>query len=412
MSHGWLGFFIFPLIALLFSARRQAIDYKFCVIALLLQLVFCVLIHKVSFVQQGFLWASEGVNHLKTATCEGTKFVFGYLGGQDCPFETKDPSKMFIFAFQALPMIIVISALSMLLFYWGILPAIVKGFSYVLRRTLNIGGALGLCASAKVFLGQTDAPLLIRPYLSKLTRSELFSVMTAGMATTSASAMPIYASLLEGHVIHPLSHVLAASFISIPAALLISRIIEPETSAKTEGDLADPYPFSGSMDAIAKGTQDGLQLYLILIAVLIVALALVKLSNMILGIFPDVAGSALSLERTAGWVMGPVTWVMGVPWAEAVKAGELLGTKTILNEIIAFIQFQGADALSASSKIIMIYGLCGFANLSSIGIQIAGLGTLVPSRRDDVIALAPKALLAGTLASCLSGSMVGFVLSF
>ncbi len=412
MSHGWLGFLIFPLIAFLFSIQRKAVDLKFCFLALLMQLVFALLIHKVPYIQQGFLSVSEGVNHLKTATTEGTKFVFGYLGGQDSPFQVQNPSKLFIFAFQALPMIIVISALSMVLFYWKILPFLVKGFSWALRRSLNIGGALGLCASAKVFLGQTDAPLLIRPYLSKLTRSELFSVMTAGMATTSASAMPIYASLLEGQVAHPLSHILAASFISIPAALLMSRLMIPEEQDKTEGDLADPYPFSSTMDAIARGTQDGLSLYLSLIAVLIVALAIVKLMNMILGCLPDLGGEAISLERCAGLLMAPITWLMGVPWAEASRAGELLGTKIILNEIIAFIQFPKDPALSPASKIIMIYGLCGFANLSSIGIQIAGLGTLAPTRRLDIIALAPKALLAGTLASCLSGSMVGFIMSF
>lgn len=411
MNHGWLGLLIFPLLAWVLSTDRRRIDLKFCLMALGLQIIFCLIIHKVPLIQKGFLLISQGINQLKIATLEGTQFVFGYLGGNACPFEVKDTSKLFIFAFQALPMLMVISALSMLLFYWGVLPAIVKGFSWALRRTLKIGGALGVCAASKAFLGQTDAPLLIRPYLARLSKSELFSVMTAGMATTSATAMPLYASLLEGHIANPLIHILAASFISIPGALLMSRLVIPETQQETGGDLSEPYPFSSSMDALARGTQDGLNLYLSLIAVLIVALAVVKLMNMVLGTLPALGGKALSLERIAGMLMAPLTWAMGIPWEESFKAGELLGTKAMLNEIIAFINFDKADTLSGHSKLMMIYALCGFANLSSIGIQIAGLGTLAPCRRQEIIALAPKALVAGTLASCLSGTIVGLVLS-
>lgn len=407
MTHGWLGFILFPLIAYIFSTYRKGVDVKFCALAFCLQVLFCFIIHKIPQVQKIFFFISQGIYHLKAATLEGTQFVFGYLGGQTPPFSVTDSSKLFIFAFQALPMMIVISALSMVLFYWGVLPVLVRGFAWALRRTLNIGGALGVCAAAKAFLGQTDAPLLIRPYMAKLSRSELFSVMTLGMATTSATAMPIYASLLEGYVHYPLTHILAASFISIPGGLFIARIIVPETHEKTQGDLTEPYAFSSTMDALSKGVQDGLNLYLNLIAMLIVALALVKLTNSILGALPLVDGSALSLERLFGLLMAPIAWCMGIPWHEALRAGALLGTKTILNEMIAFMHFPQAS-LSGRSQMIIIYGLCGFANLSSIGLQIAGLGALAPGRRQDIIALAPRALLAGTLASCLSGAMMGF----
>lgn len=409
MSHGWLGLVVFPVIAFLLSSGKKEVDGRFCLMSLILLIAMGYLIHKTPYVKEAFLSLSHGIQQIKVATLEGTKFIFGYLGGGPCPFETTDPGACFIFAFQALPMIIVISALSMLLFHWGVIQAMVKGFSWALRKTLNIGGALGVCSASKAFLGQTDALLLIRPYVQRLTQSELFTVMTLGMATTSATAMPIYADLLVGHIDQPLGHILAASFMGIPSALLIARIMMPEKQRATEGDLAAPYEFNGSIDALSRGTQDGLHLFLSLAAILIVALAVVKLFNMIMGVFPPVMGAPLTLERISGWIMAPITWVMGVPWDEAMKAGGLLGTKTIMNEIVAFIQLGKTQGLSPSSTLIMVYGLCGFANLSSIGIQIASIGTLVPQRRKDVIQLAPRALMAGTLASCLSASVIGLI---
>jgi CNT family concentrative nucleoside transporter len=404
---GILVFFIFP-VAL--SENRGRIDYKFVVLGLAVQIFLAVMITKIAFVQSSFLWVSEGINKLKCATCEGTKFVFGYLGGGDVPFLMKEGASPFIFAFQPLPMVMVVSAISMLLFHWRILPIIVRGFSWALRKTLNIGGALGVCAAAKVFLGQTEAPLLIRPYLSQFTRSELFTVMTAGMATTSASIMILYGQILENTIQNPISHILTASIINIPAAITISRIMIPQTGEDTSGELVLPYHFSGAMDAVSQGASDGMKLFLNIIAMLIVALALVAIANYILGTFPDFNNEAVTLQRLLGFFMAPVTWLMGIPWEEAKAAGNLLGTKTILNEVVAFIDLSNLkSALSSHTNLIMTYALCGFANLSSIGIQIGGLGTMVPERRAEIISLGFRALIAGTIASCLSGTIMGLL---
>ena len=404
------GVGVFLVFSFLLSENRRRIDYKFVALGLSLQVFLAFLITKIPVVQNGFLWVSDGINKLKCATCEGTKFVFGYLGGGDIPFMVKEGATPFIFAFQPLPMVMVVSALSMLLFHWRVLPFLVKIFSWGLRKTLNIGGALGVCAAAKVFLGQTEAPLLIRPYLGKFTRSELFTVMTAGMATTSASIMILYGQILENTIPHPISHILTASIISIPAAITISRIMIPQTGEDTSGEMVLPYHFSGAMDAVSQGASDGMKLFLNIIAMLIVALALVALVNYMLGVFPELNHQPLTLQRLLGFIMGPVTWLMGIPWEEAKTAGNLLGTKTILNEVVAFIDLsQLKSTLSPHTNLIMTYALCGFANLSSIGIQIGGLGTMVPERRSEIISLGFRALIAGTIASCLSGSVMGLL---
>ncbi|MBA4117813.1 MAG: nucleoside:proton symporter [Candidatus Puniceispirillum sp.] len=412
VAQALLGLVVFLGIAWAVSENRRAFDGRTVLMGLALQVILATIILKVGFVQSAFLWIAQGIGSLKDATCEGTKFVFGYLGGGECPFELKHETSPFIFAFQALPMVIVISAISMLLFHWKVLPYLVRSFSHVLRKTLRIGGALGVCCAAKVFLGQTEAPLLIRPYLGKVSRSELFTVMTAGMATTSASLMVLYGSILENTIASPISHILTASIISIPAAIVISRIMVPQTKGDdTSGEMVVPYEFSGSMDAVSRGAQDGLQLFLAVIAMLITMLALVKLLNIFLAIFPPVGGEALSLQRIFGYVFAPITWLMGIDWKEAIPAGNLLGTKTALNEVLAFVGLSElpAGTLSDHTKTIMTYALCGFANLGSIGIQIGTMGTLAPERRTEIISLGFKALLAGTIASCMSGTLVGML---
>lgn len=406
------GLFIFLFFSWLLSENRKNIHFKFTITGVFIQFILAFLILKVGIINDVFLFVSNGISALKSATGEATKFVFGYLGGGDTPFSLcNNGTSPFIFAFQALPMLIVISAISMLLFHWRILPFLVRGFSWALQRTLNVGGALGVCSAAKVFLGQTEAPLLIRPYFSKLSRSELFSVMTAGMATTSASIMVVYSTILENTVDNPISHILTASIISIPAALTISRLMVPQEEEAASGELVNPYNFSGSMDAISQGASDGMKLYLNIIAMLIATLALVALVNAILEAFPLISGSPLTLQRIFGFIMAPVTWLMGISWEEATIAGNLLGTKTVLNEVIAFIELAALpkQILSKHTDLIMIYALCGFANLSSIGIQIGGLGTMAPERRNEIIALGFKAVIAGTLSNCMSGTIVGIL---
>jgi CNT family concentrative nucleoside transporter len=411
VAQGLFGLCIFLAIGWLLSENRKKINYFSALTGVGVQILCALITTRIEWVRAGFLKASEGINVLKTATMSGTSFVFGHLGGGELPFTLKDGSNAFVFAFQPLPMIMVISALSMLLFHWRILPAIVRGLSWGFRKTLGIGGALGVCAAAKVFLGQTDAPLLIRPYLNKLSRSELFTVMTAGMATTSASIMILYATILETTISDPISHILTASIISIPAAIVISRLIVPQEGATTEGNMVMPYHFSGSMEAVSQGAGDGMKLFLNIIAMLVVMLALVALVNAILESLPFIGGQAITLQRIFGRIMAPVTWLMGISWQESFAAGKLLGTKTVLNEVMAFIdltQLPKGD-LSPRSNLIMMYALCGFANFSSIGIQIGGLGTMAPERRSEIISLGFKALIAGTIASCMSGTVIGLL---
>ncbi len=404
-----LGICFFVSVCWALSENRKSVKFKQVGGGLLIQALLAVIILRVPFVRGIFSYISEGVTALKEATLQGTTFVFGYLGGASIPFEAK--GNTFIFAFQALPMLIVISALSMLLFHWGILPRLVKGISWAFRKTLGIGGALGVCSAAKVFLGQTDAPLVVRPYLKNMERSEIFSIMCMGFATTSATIIGLYALVLEKVVPHSMIHILTASLISVPAALTLSRIVVP-ANQKTEGNLIMPYEFSGSMDAVAKGTADGTRLFINIIAMLIVFVALVALVNKILGLFPDFMGSAITLQRVLGVFMSPVAWLMGIPWHEANLAGSLLGIKTVLNEFFAFTELAtvGDTGLSVHSRIIMTYAICGFANISSIGIMIGGLGGLVPEKREEIISLSWKALVVGTLSSCLSGTVVGILL--
>lgn len=431
LLQGFFGLFAFLGIGWLISENRKGIDKRAVTYAVLLQVALAILTTQVGYVRSFLLWISNGILALKQATVAGTSFVFGFLGGGDLPFQLKEGASSFIFAFQPLPMIMVVSALSMLLFHWGILPVVVRAFSFAFRKTLHMGGALGVCSAAKVFLGQTEAPLLIRPYLKHLTRSELFSVMTLGMATTSATIMVLYATLLEGTIAYPISHILTSSVISVPAAIAISRIIVPQNGLHTEGDLVMPYEFAGAMDAVSTGASDGMKLFLNIIAMLIVVLALVALTNaglegltnLLLWFYsylPNVLGlsestlnnpTPVTLQQVFGLVMQPITWLMGIPWSEAFHAGELLGTKTVLNEIMAFIGLKGLPegALSARTNVMMTYALCGFANFSSIGILIGGLGSMAPERRGEVIELGFKAMIAGTIASCMSGTIIGLL---
>lgn len=411
IGQGVFGILVFLGIAWLFSENRAAVQKRDIVLGVGLQIGLAIIITQFPLVRLAFESLSKGVEVLKQSTQVGTQFVFGYLGGGPVPFTVTPDSgaSTFIFALQALPTIIVMSALSMLLFHWQVLPAIVRLFSLALRRTLRIGGALGVVAASKVFLGNLEAPLLVRPYLKNFSRCELFTVMTCGMATTAASVMALYTSILEGTIPNPISHILTASIISIPAAITLSRILIPHEGAMTSGTLVAPYRFSNWMDAVSRGTSDGLTIFLHVMAMLIVVLALVSLLNAFLALLPAIGGEPITMQRCLGYVMAPVTWLMGIPWEEAATAGKLLGTKTVLNEVVAFLELSKLtrSELSAHSALIMTYALCGFANFSAIGIAIGGIGSMVPERRDEIVALGVKSVFAGTLATCMSGALIG-----
>src|SRR6476661_5366514 len=408
------AFGLFALLAIgwIISENRRAISWRRCFASLLLTLVLAVLLLKIPALKVAFAVVNDAVNAIAAATRAGTSFVFGYLGGAPLPFEPRIPGSEFILAFQALPVVLVVSVLTTLLFYWRILPPIVRGFSWLLERTLGVGGAVGLSTSANIFLGMVEAPLFIRPYLAQLSRSILFLVMTGGMAGIAGTVLVIYATVLGPLIPNAAAHFVIASVMGAPAAILISLIMVPEREALRTGGTAVPEVAkvaSSTMDAIVRGTAAGLELLLNICAMLIVLVALVHLANAIIGVLPPVAGAPITLQRVLGIVMAPVCWLMGIPWDQAVTAGGLMGIKTILNEFIAYVELSKlpADALDPRSRLILLYAMCGFANFGSLGIMIAGLGTMAPDRRDDVLSLGLKSIVSGTIATCLMGAIVG-----
>lgn len=400
------------LIAVLLSENRRAVSPRLLLAGLAIQLGLALLLLKVPAAQMLFLMLNHAVDAVQAATRAGTSFVFGYVGGGPTPWTATDPAAGFVLAFQALPLVLVISAVSALLYHWRILPLVVRGASRLLERSLGVGGAVGVSASATAFLGMIEAPLLIRPYVALLSRGELFLVMTTGMATIAGTVMVLYATFLAGTIPDPIGHLLTASLISIPAAIVIGRTMIPDPARTGAARLEQVHAYSGAMDAVVQGTLDGVRLLVGICAMLVVLVALVSLANAALGVLPEINGAALTLQRLLGWAMAPIAWMMGIPSAEIVTAGGLLGTKIVLNELMAYLDLAHlpAGALGERSKLIMTYGLCGFANLGSLGILIAGLSVMAPSRRGDIVALGGRAIIGGTLASCLTAAVVGLLL--
>jgi CNT family concentrative nucleoside transporter len=408
----------FGVIALLGIAwalgeNRSRVSLRQAAIGLALTIVAAVILLKLPVVTRAFSSINDAVSTIAAASRAGTSFVFGYLGGGALPFDLKNPGADFVLALQALPVVLVISVLTSLLFYWRILPPIVRGMAWLLERTLGIGGAVGLSTAANIFLGMVEAPLFIRPYLAQLTRSELFLVMTGGMAGIAGTVLVLYATFMAPLIPDASAHFVIASVLSAPAAILVSLIMVPETEdRRTGGLLANPDASATStIDAIVKGTSAGIELLVNIIALLLVFVALMYLMNAILMMMPTVGGNTLSVQRLLGYVMAPVCWLMGLPWDQALTAGSLMGVKTILNELIAYVQLAklGPDALDARSRLIMLYALCGFANFASLGIMIGGLGTMAPERRNEINALGVKSIVSGTLTTCLMGAIVGML---
>jgi CNT family concentrative nucleoside transporter len=408
--HGIFGMAAMAAVALVFSEDRKAIRWKTVAAALGLQVVLAVVLLKLPGTRQLFFLLNAMVQALQQATETGTSFVFGYLGGGAPPFPTRPGASTYILALRGLPIILVASALSSLLFYWRLLPKVVHGFSWLLQRSIGVGGAEGLAASANVFLGMVEAPLFIRPYLTRLSRGELFSLMTCGMATIAGTVMVLYASILGPVIPDAMGHLLVASIISAPAAIAVARIVSPTPKGLSTGVQEVDAPEAGSaMEAITNGTLQGLTLLLNVVAMLVVLVALVALVNIGLGWLPEVGGQPLTLERILGWIMAPLVWAIGIPWSESAAAGSLMGTKTVLNEFLAYLQMEQlpAGALSERSRMVMTYAMCGFANPGSLGIMIGGLGAMAPERRAEIVALGFKSILAGTLATAMTGALVG-----
>jgi len=404
-----LGIVAILLLAWILSENKRAFPFRTVVAGLALQVGLALLLLKVPVAREALYSLNGVVTALTTATKAGTSFVFGMVGGADPPFTVTNPKGMVNFAFGILPLVIVISALSALLWHWKILPIIVKAVAFVLRKLLGVGGAVGLGGGSMVFLGNVEGLLVIRPYLSKLTRAEMFILFTVGMAVCSGTVFVLYAMILKDVLPAALGHILVASFLSLVSAIIVGRIIIPSEAGIDAPDSGSRY--RSSMDSIAHGTEEGLKLYWQIIAMLVVVVALVALVNVILANFPPVWGAPLTLQRAFGWLFAPVVWLIGVPWQQAPAAGSLLGLKTSLNEVIAYLSMASLPkgTLDPRSMLIMVYALCGFANFSSVGILIAGTSALVPERRDEIVPLALRALVSGTMASCLTGAVVGLL---
>ena len=411
---GLLGIAVLIALAWAVSERRAAFPVRTVAIGVACQLVLAGLLLGVPPVRAGLAILNGVVTALSRATEAGTSFVFGYLGGGDLPFEPTNPAATFVLAFQALPIVLVMSALSALLWHWRVLPIAIGALAWAMRRLLGLSGAVSLASAANVFVGMVEAPLLIRPVIARLARADLFLIMAVGLSTVAGTVIVLYAGFLEGTVENPLGQLLTASVISLPAAALLARVMVPaDPAAAAGGDPVDAdvnRPYAGTFDALVAGTEQGLRLLLNIAAMLIVLVALVELVNILLEQLA-IAGAPLTLQRLLGWAFAPLVWLIGVPWAEAATAGQLMGVKTALNELIAFQQLAGTPdaALSDRSRLIMTYAICGFANPGSLGIMIAGLTGLAPDRRAEILSLGPRALAAGTLATLMTGAVAGLL---
>mgnify|MGYP002700165692 FL=1 len=408
-----IGFVGLVCIAIPFSQNRSSINYRHIFAAIILQIILAFALLKIPFIVQIFAYLSEGVTALQAATQEGAEFVFGYLSNSSTsPFENSGTGNSMIFAFQILPLIIVISSLSALLWFWNILPLIIRAISKIFEKLFNIGGPIGLGATANIIMGQVEAPLLVRPYLSRMSEKELLILMTAGMSTVSGSIMIALVSMLAPQFpdINLIQHLVSASILSIPAAIMYANIMIPSSEVTNFDGNSVPKVYDSSMDAITRGTRDGLDICLNVGAILIAFIALVSLLNSLLGILGGWIGiTDLSLQLILGYIFFPIVWLMGVPLSETLASAELLGLKTALNEFVAYGALANIepDALSDRSKLITLYALCGFANFSSVGILVSGISAMAPERKNDLIKVSIKALIGATLASCMTGLVIG-----
>ncbi len=414
-----IGLFAIPLIAWALTERRGAIAparlARILIGGIGLQALIAGVMLNIPAARSVFDWAAGVVAALQAATNAGMRLVFGYLAGGPAPFDTVRPETSFILAFQALPLILVISALSKLLYHWGVLQKVVAGIGWVLQRSLGVTGPVGTSAAANVFVGMVEAPLLVRPYLAAMSRGGLFATMTVGMAGVAGTVLAVYATVLEPTLPGAAGHLIVASVISVPAGLMLAELMVPDAAVPDKSaavaDIVFDDPPHSSMDAIAQGTREGIELLVNVTAMLIVIVALVALANQLLGFATAPLGLKLSFEQILGWAFAPLAWLIGIPWAECTAAGALLGVKTVLNEFVAYLQLAAAPpgALSDRSRLILTYALCGFANFGSLGIMIGGMAAMVPARRAEIASLGAKTLISGTLSTLMTAAVVGLM---
>jgi len=389
------------------SDRERRIPWRTVGTGLALQLALAVLLIRFPPASRALLLINKAALALQEATDRGTAFVFGYLGGGSLPFVETVPGASFILAFKALPLVLTISALSALLYYWRVLQAVTRAFAWVLQRSMGISGALALGAAVHVYVGMIEAPLLIRPYLARMQRGELFAVMSCGMAGVAGTVMVVYAAMLGPVIPDALVNILICSVISTPAALAAAALMVPFRPSDEEAEITVGEEPRGAFDALVKGTRDGVAPLVGIVTVLIVAVALVALVNMALGQLPG----GITLQGLFALVFRPIMWLIGIPWAESAQAAALMGTKTVLNEFVAYLDLAKLppEALSPRSRLIVTYTLCGFANFGSLGILVGGMGAMVPERRREITDLGLRSIVSGTIATCMSGAIVGLL---
>ncbi|WP_372617239.1 NupC/NupG family nucleoside CNT transporter [Falsiroseomonas sp.] len=403
------GFGLLALCALAWALGgfRRGISWRVVAAGLGLQLLTAALLLHLPMLRGVFAVFGDAVNALAAATRQGTSLVFGYLGAP-LPFDEKVPGSSFILFFQALPLVLVVGALSALLYHWRVLPFLVGLMSRLLKRAFGVDGATGFATAANVFVGMVEAPLLVRPWLAGLSRSGLFVVMTAGLATISGNTLVVYALFIAPVVPDAAGQLLTASLVSAPAAVLVALLMIPP--AREDVVLASepeaPRIYDGAMEALVRGTMDGLQLLLGIMAMLIVFVALVALVNM--AVEPL---TGLTLQRLAAFVFWPVAFAMGVPAEQAMTVAGSLGTKLVVNEFVAYLELgmSGGLGLDVRSRLILTYALCGFSNLGSVGIMLGGMVAMCPERRADIVKLGLPALVSGTIACCMTGAVVGLL---
>ncbi len=405
------GVFLLLLLCWTLSEDRGAIPWRTVAAGLVLQVALALLLLHAPPARAAILLLNHGVDALQDATDAGTSFVFGYLGGAPLPFVETHPGASFVLAFKILPLVLVISALSALLLHWGILQRITAAFAWLLARTLGLGGALSLGAAVHIFVGMIEAPLLIRPYLARLQRGEMFALMSCGMAGVAGTVMVLYATILRPVLPDALGAILVASVISTPAALAVAALMVPFTAGDRAAEMSVHDRPGSTLDALVRGTADGVAPLVGIVTTLLVAVALVTLINGALGLLPPIGGNPITLQGLFALPFRPVMWLIGIPWRESAAAALLMGTKTVLNELVAYLHLAALppDALSAKSRLIVTFSLCGFANFGSLGILVGGLGAMVPERRAEIVGLGMRSMVSGTVATCLSGAVAGLL---
>lgn len=410
---GLIGIAAILLLAWALSENRAARpSWQWMAGAVAMQLAVALIVTRVPLVWTLVGYANEAVGAIERATLVGSSYMFGYTGGAPIPFLLKPGAEPpVIVAFQILPLIIVFSAISALLWHWGILRLIVRGLSWVLQRTLGVSGVVGLAGGATVFLGVVESPLVLRAWFGRMGRSELFMIMVLIMSTISGAILILYATTLSKTVPNAVGHMIVASLISLPAAVLIARLMVPGSDATNHERAEADLRYESSMDAVIRGTMEGVTLVLAVIGIIITVFALVNIADQILAALPYIDGTAITLRRLLGWLLSPAMWSIGIPWDQAISAGSLMGTKAVLNEYVAYLDLAAmpSGTLDGRSILIVTYALCGVANLASVGLIISTIATLAPERRSDVAGLGMKSWLAGNMASMMTGAIIGLV---